>query len=247
MTQRINAYLARALGRSRRSCDDLIACGRVTVAGRAALPNDRVDDSVVVLFDGKPLHAPAQNYVAFNKPAGYLTARRDERDKTVHELLPSRYKNLFPVGRLDKDTRGLLLFTNDGDWAQKLLHPSHEIVKRYRVELNRVPSLDMIRSRVQLHDGPSLFDSVEPVDIKDKHVVEVTLHEGRKRQIRRHMRELGYRILDLVRTEIGGILLGDLPEGSLRALSRDEIGSITRSDRRAGGKKDRGGSRKAKR
>lgn len=216
---RINAWLAKALGKSRRDCDELITEGRVIVNGRPAERNDRIGPSDVVTLNGKPLNAPAKTYLALNKPPGYITAVTDYRSRTVTALLPPRYKKLFPVGRLDRETRGLLLFTNDGEWAANILHPSRKVSKIYQVTLDKAPDLALIQGGAMLQDGPSRFDSVRPVGPRG---IEVVLHEGRKRQIRLTLQSLGYHVIDLVRTGIGGIKLGSLAEGEIRELKWDE-------------------------
>lgn len=219
---RINAYLARALGRSRRHCDGLVKAGLVKRNGRVAQLHDQVEPGDEVTFAGRRLSTPDRIYLMLNKPAGVITAVSDGRTKTVMALLPPRYQELFPVGRLDRDSRGLLLFTNDGDFAQEFLHPCFGVPRRYRVRLDKEPDLTRVRKPVELEDGLSVFDAVEPVSGEERSV-EVVLRQGRKRQIRRAFRALGYRVVDLVRTQMGDIKLGDLPEGAHRLLSADEV------------------------
>ncbi len=221
-SMRINAYLARCLNRARRECDVLVERGSVTLNGRKALFNDRVRPGDTVMMDGTRLEPAPKTYVALNKPAGLVTAVRDARERTVMSILPPRYQSLFPVGRLDRDSRGLLLLTNDGDWADRILHPRHGVPRVYRVVLDRAVDIEAVRRGVRLHDGYSKFDAVE-AEGKDGTVVKVILTEGRKRQIRRTFKELRYRVLDLARTRIGRIELGDLPEGAARPLTREEV------------------------
>lgn len=198
----------------------MIASGNVTVNGRPAQRNDRITGRDEVSVNGKLVRGPKHIYIILNKPRGYLTAVRDERAKTVFDLLPAQLKGLFPVGRLDRDTSGLLLLSNDGQWAHQILHPSKRVSKRYRVVLDRDFEMDKIRAGIQLPDGFSKFDHVKPLATRS---LEVALHQGRKRQIRRTFVALGYRVIELVRTGIGGINLGTLAEGEYRQLEKDEI------------------------
>lgn len=231
--QRINAYLAQALGRSRRECDELVRDGRVTIGGRTAGFSDRAGADDEVRLDGRPIKGRRYDYLAMNKPRGILTAVRDRRGRTVCDLLPPRYDGLFPVGRLDKESRGLLLLTNDGGWAHRIQHPSQGVPKVYEVSLDGPLTIREAASEVDLEDGPSRFVAVAPATgeggLRGRSggaTFAVTLVEGRKRQIRRHFRALGRRVLDLVRIRIGAITLGDLEAGRIRPLDRRERESI---------------------
>jgi 23S rRNA pseudouridine2605 synthase len=223
---RVNAWLARALGRSRRDCDTLVKEGRVTINSVTAGLSDRVREDARVALDGRPLSSVPREYIALNKPPGVITAVHDERERTVVELLPPGFRELFPVGRLDRDTRGLLLLTNDGDWSFRILHPSRKVPREYHVKLDRPVDLKELRVPVELEDGVSRFDDVRWLEPNRRELVAITLHEGRKRQIRRVFRALGYRVLDLVRTRVGSINLGSLGEGKHRRLTREEIESV---------------------
>jgi 23S rRNA pseudouridine2605 synthase len=223
---RLNAWLARSLGTSRRECDALIRAGAVKIAGRTGRFHDRVEPGVEVLLRGRSLTSPASRYLALNKPAGVVTARRDARDRTVFDLLEPAERELFPVGRLDRDSRGLLILTNDGDWANRLLHPSYGARKVYHVILDRDLPIESARAEIALDDGPSRFLEVASADPRRGNGFLVTLVEGRKRQIRRAFRALDRRVIDLVRISVGDINLGRLKEGAWRDLTPREIESV---------------------
>lgn len=216
---RINVFLARALGLSRRRADRLIEAGQVTVGDRRAIFSDMVDEADDVRVAGERLARPRTRWLALNKPRELLTAKSDARRKTVMDLLPPDCRELFPVGRLDADSRGLLLLTNDGAAAERLLHPRYAAPRVYHVLLSRDPDLALARKGVRLEEGWSRFDAVRPLGEKR---LEVTLHQGWKRQIRRTFQALGCRVLDLVRVRMGDITLGDLPEGEWRELTAAE-------------------------
>lgn len=164
-----------------------------------------------------------------NKPKGLITTTFDPQGRvTIIDLL--NRKDLFHVGRLDKDTRGLLIVTNDGDLANKLLHPRYKIERRYRVtvdgNINR-NKIEVLLKGIELEDGLARFDSIKVIRVsKDKSVLEVTLHEGRKRMIRRMFDKIGNPVLDLLRIQFGPIKLGDLKEGEVRSLTREEIAKL---------------------
>lgn len=231
--QRINAFLAQATGRSRRECDELVRDGRVTIGERTAGFSDRAGESDEVRLDGRIIKSRRYDYIAMNKPRGILTAVRDRRGKTVCDLLPPRYRSLYPVGRLDKESRGLLLLTNDGGWSYRVQHPSQGVPKVYEIALDGPLTRAEASRTVELEDGPSRFLSVRdavpggPTAARARGSrFEVVLVEGRKRQIRRHFLALGLRVLDLVRIRIGAITLGDLETGATRPLTREERESI---------------------
>lgn len=217
-TPRLNKYLALQLGLSRREADEMIARGSVLVDGKPAELGQRVVEGTAITVDGKPVAATTvtYRYVALNKPAGYVSSRRQQGDSpTIYSLLPADLHALKPVGRLDRDSSGLLLLTNDGDFAHAMTHPSFYKVKRYEVELDR--SLAPLHQQmisdhgIELPDGPSKF-TVSRMDPHAKRY-EVTMHEGRNRQIRRTFEALGYTVTELHRIDFGAYGLGDLPSG----------------------------------
>lgn len=230
--ERLPKLLARAGLGSRRASEQLIAAGRVTVDGEVvADPSRQVDPArSVVRLDGRLVRVPtAHRYVLLNKPAGLLTARRDDYGRrTVMELLPEEWHGyVFPVGRLDKDTTGLLLLTSDGDLAYRCLHPSHHVPKTYRVTVAQAPSertLRQLRQGVELEDGLTA-----PAEVWLKQSgsegakVEITIHEGRNRQVRRMFGAVGHPVLALERLSMGPLTLGNLPPGQWRELSEREV------------------------
>ena len=224
---RLNKFLAERLGLSRREADDLIATGAVTIDGHPATLGSRVDKSSKVCYNKKII--PFQTdylYVMLNKPIGYVCSRRAQGSApTLYELLPKKYHHLKTVGRLDKDSSGLILLTNDGDFAFQMTHPKFRKTKVYEVELNKPLAplhQQMIGScGVMLDDGPSQFKVIKTEDMVShpaKPQYTVILHEGRNRQIRRTFAALGYRVTRLHRTQFGPYELGDLSSGSYRVI-----------------------------
>jgi 23S rRNA pseudouridine2605 synthase len=219
---RINKYLAHATGMSRRAADAAIGDGRVLVNGQKPSPGADIQDADSVTLDGVPLtkHVKILKYM-LNKPSGYVVSRDGQGSKTIYDLLPAELHHLKPVGRLDKDSSGLLLLTNDGQLAQELTHPSFQKTKIYQVRLDKelsVPDFKAITvNGVLLDDGPSKF-KLSLVNNRTNDW-EVVMHEGRNRQIRRTFETLGYRVSKLHRTKFGSYALESLPSGSY-ALAR---------------------------
>lgn len=223
MTERLNKYLALHLGVSRREADDLIAKGQVTVNGEPARLGGRVEGTDQLTVKGKPLTASSTHqYLALNKPIGYVSSRRQQGDSpTIYALLPKELHHLKPVGRLDRDSSGLILLTNDGDFAYQMTHPKFYKVKKYQVSLD-IPleplHQQMINDHgIQLEDGPSKL-TLERQDDSRKNWI-VTMHEGRNRQIRRTFGSLGYTVTKLHRTDFGNYHLDDLAEGKFMVVS----------------------------
>jgi 23S rRNA pseudouridine2605 synthase len=249
--ERLQKILARAGLGSRRKCEELIAEGRVTVNGQLVCePGVKADpDSDDVRVDGQALASEAPVYFMLNKPAGCLTTAGidpDARD-TVMRYVAHISERVFPVGRLDYDTEGLLLFTNDGAFAQKVIHPSHETVKTYEAVVRGHPSppaMDMLRRGVILDDGPTHPAAARiigertvsaparrrtgpPVEELVKGaIVELQVHEGRKRMVKRMLRKVGHPVLALRRSAIGRLRIGNLPLGEIRALDEHELSRI---------------------
>lgn len=225
------ALAAAGLG-SRRKCEALIEAGRVTVNGRRAVLGDRVvttRDRVSV--DGIPVHLETdKRYFLLNKPPGYITTLRDTRGRaTVMQLLREEGR-LFPVGRLDRDTRGLLLITNDGYLAHRLLHPSRGVEKSYLVEARGRLSergLARLRRGIDLEEGRTAPAKVKVLRRDARScLLELTIHEGRKRQVRRMCAAVGLEVVDLMRTRFGPLDMSGLEEGSYRPLREDEVGAL---------------------
>jgi 23S rRNA pseudouridine2605 synthase len=231
---RLQKVLAQAGVASRRAAEELIAAGRVSVDGEVVSEfGRRVDpDSVVIHVDGvRVVVRQDLVYLALNKPRGVHSTMSDDRGRpSVGDYVRDRPERLFHIGRLDADTEGLLLLTNDGDLAHKLMHPSFEVSKTYLAEVGgSVPrSLGRrLREGVELEDGPVRVDSFRVVDSAGgRTLIEVVLHEGRNHIVRRMLAEVGHPVRRLVRTQIADVRLGDQRPGSLRALNRPEVGSL---------------------
>lgn len=201
-----------------------MAAGRVTVDGEVVRdPARDVGEGDDVRVDGSPVGAEAREVWAVNKPAGVVsTAREPGSRPAVVELVDSKLR-LYPVGRLDADSTGLLLLTNDGELANRLTHPRYEVAKAYRVELRRPPSeadLRRLSHRVMLDDGPTAPAEVRRLGERE---IEIVLREGRNRQVRRMAEAVGNEVASLRRVRFGPIELGELSEGAARPLSRDEV------------------------
>jgi len=225
---RLNRFLAAAGIGSRRHCDELIAAGRVTINGQPCLnfsaqPAER--DHVKV--DGKVVHAERPLHIALHKPSGFVSTRKDPRARdTIFDLLPAKFPRLFNVGRLDAQSEGLLILTNDGDLAQRLMHPRYKIDKEYEVVLDRQwdPALTTKLLRGILLDGERA--RIAHLHARTRTRLRIVLRQGINRQIRRMFEAIGYRVERLVRTRIGNLRLGDLPRGHWRPLTKKELTSL---------------------
>ena len=221
---RLNKFLAERLGVSRREADDLIASGRVLVNEKPAVLGARIDKNDKVCYNNKIVaFENAFSYLAMNKPIGYVCSRRAQGDApTLFELLPKEYQKLKTVGRLDKDSSGLILLTNDGDFAFQMTHPKFHKEKIYEVELDRDLSplhQQMISDfGVDLDDGKSQFTIIRQEDSKDRRHFTVVLKEGRNRQIRRTFQAVGYRVMKLHRTQFGPFVLNNLAPGKTEII-----------------------------
>ncbi len=215
---RINKFIALSSGLSRRAADQAIAQGRVTVNGAAATAGQEVDPTDIVLLDNKPQKTPdTTQTILLNKPVGYVVSREGQGARTIYDLLPQQYHSLKPVGRLDKNSSGLLLLTNNGDLANRLTHPSFQKTKLYEVELDK--SLNPLHYRTINTEGVQLEDGLSRLKLQrlrpgtDTSWL-VTMQEGRNRQIRRTFAALGYHVVKLHRTHFGDYVLGpNLPLG----------------------------------
>jgi 23S rRNA pseudouridine2605 synthase len=224
---RLAKYLAHAGVASRRSAETLIAAGRVTVDGGLVTdPAHDVSEDANVALDGRPLAGPEPRVLyALHKPVGVVSTARDTHGrKTVLDLVPARGLRLYPVGRLDADSGGLILLTNDGELANRLTHPRFEVPKTYLAKLVGPPLTDKtlraLRSGVQLEDG--LTAPARARRVRD-HVIELTIHEGRNRQVRRMCKAVGHPVLELTRIAFGPLTLGDLKPGAHRRLGDAEV------------------------
>ena len=231
---RLQKLMAAAGVGSRRVCENLIEQGRVEVDGQLVTElGVRVDPkSAVVHVDGVRVNLDEDRvYLAFNKPKGVVTTMNDELGRiSLADYVGNREERLFHVGRLDADTEGLLLLTNDGDLAHRLQHPAYGVLKTYIATIRGPVGRDVgkrLREGVDLEDGPVSVDSFRIVDHQPgKAMVEVVLHEGRKHVVRRMLEAVGHPVLELVRTEVGPIRLADLKSGRLRRLNKAEIGAL---------------------
>ncbi len=231
MEKRLQKILAEAGIASRRGAEKIITAGRVKVNGHLVTELGRkFDSSANITVDGKKIVGEKKVYYVFNKPRGVVTTMSDpEGRRTVADYLNNLEGNLFPVGRLDYNTEGLLLITNDGDLAQKLMHPSNEIKKTYVVKvLGILPEekLDLLRIGVKLDDGltaPAIVNLLEYNHERNYTVFDIIIHEGRNRQIRRMCDFLGFPVRNLKRVKLGPLNLNNLERGKLRRLSESEI------------------------
>ena len=231
---RLQKVLAAAGVGSRRDCEEMIGAGRVQVDGHTVRRfGARVDpETQVIRVDGKRIPARQDMvYLAFNKPARVLTAMSDDRGRaTITDFLGDRAERLFHVGRLDYDTEGLMILTNDGELAHRLAHPSYEVAKTYLADVpGPVPkSLGQVLARgVELEDGVAVADKFRVIEQSgNRALVEITLHEGRKHIVRRMLAEVDHPVSRLVRTDVGPIRLGNLRPGATRDLTTREIGEL---------------------
>jgi 23S rRNA pseudouridine2605 synthase len=220
---RLNAYLARAGVASRRGADKLIESGRVKVNGQPGRLNDDVSDDDNVELDGKPILAQKLRYILLNKPAGYITTLKDPHDRRKISDLVKISERVVPVGRLDYDTTGILLLTNDGKLAHALMHPSFEIDKVYEAEVEGTINQEILN---KLSNGITLEDGkTSPAKVRqlDGNKVELTIHEGRKHQVKRMLEAVGLPVKKLHRSQYGPLNVQGLKPGQWRDLSEEEI------------------------
>ncbi|HEX6586148.1 MAG TPA: pseudouridine synthase [Solirubrobacterales bacterium] len=224
---RLAKYLAHAGVASRRAADGLIAAGRVRVGGETVTdPACDVGEGSGVEVDGRPVVPEGREVWAVNKPAGVVsTAREPGRRRAITELVDSR-RRLYPVGRLDADSTGLILLTNDGELANRLTHPRHGVPKTYRVRLARPPSdrdLNRLRRGIPLDDGVTAPAEVARLGEQE---IEMTIREGRKRQVKRMAEAVGNEVSALTRVRIGSLELGGLRRGDARRLEQREVAAL---------------------
>jgi 23S rRNA pseudouridine2605 synthase len=223
---RLNAYLARAGIASRRGADELIKAGRVTVNGEPGQLNTFVERRDRVEVDGEPVFAQKLTYVLLHKPPGTVTTARDPQGRPTVVELVDVLERVVPVGRLDADTTGALLLTNDGPLAHRLAHPRYGVEKVYEVEVEGEPDEAALR---QLAEGVELEDGLTaPATVRclAPSLIELTLHEGRKHQVKRMCEAVGYPVRGLHRSRYAGLELGELPRGSWRELTGTELAQL---------------------
>lgn len=241
MEARLQKILSAAGVCSRREAEEYLRAGRVSLNGLPACLGQKADpERDVIALDGCPLSAPpGKIYLMLNKPRGYVTTLSDEQGRpTVAALTADCGERVYPVGRLDMDSQGLLLLTNDGDFAQRLCHPSHETEKEYLVTVSGL--LEGCRERLEaltcLEDGSPIRPARVEMRRKgpDSWQLSVVIHQGLKRQIRRMCAQAGLRVKKLERVREGCLVLGALPEGKWRLLTKEEVEAAIHSETRAG-------------
>lgn len=225
---RLNRYLAAAGLGSRRHCDELIETGRVTINGQVCTNfSAQPSETDHVKVNGRLVHVDRPRTIVLHKPAGFVSTRNDPHARhTIFDLLPAKFSNLFNVGRLDTQTEGLLLLTNDGDLAQKLTHPRYKVEKEYEVTLDRAwdPAL-----KIKLLKGITLDGQrAKLANLRDLSPtrIRVVLRQGLNRQIRRMFEAVGYKVKHLLRIRIGNLHLGELPKAHWRPITPRELASL---------------------
>ncbi len=237
---RLQKFLANAGVSSRRKAEELISGGRVKVNGRVVTElGTKVDDAQdAVVVNGKKIEPAQTVWIALNKPRGYLSTRKDPQGRpTVYDLLPPALHGLFYVGRLDLDSEGLLLLTNDGDTANRMLHPRYEVERVYEVLVRgevKPDKIDMLLDGVELDDGVATAERVKVLGVtRNEMRLQLTLREGKKREVRRMLWAVGHKVLRLKRLSYGPIKLNRLAEGKWRKLTEAELRQLPGTSKRA--------------
>ncbi len=235
---RLQKFISQCGVASRRKAEELILQGKVKINGKVAVLGDKVTDKDKVFVSGKRIVAPKARYryIMLNKPRGFITTMNDERDrKCVAQLVENVGTRVYPVGRLDKDSEGMLIFTNDGEFANKIMHPRNHVYKIYRVTVSPSISEDQLvklETGVEL-DGRKTAPAMVHVLVEDKEqhrvVLEMILHEGKNREIRRMCEAVGLEVKRLKRTQIGLVKMGMLKQGDWRDLTEKEVKNLLAS------------------
>ena len=232
MTERIQKILSARGVASRRKAEEMILAGRVTCNGEPAALGQTADPAVdVILVDGRPLPEPESFvYLMLHKPRGFVTTLSDEKGrKNAAQLVADCGTRVYPVGRLDMDSEGLLLFTNDGEFANSLMHPKHEVDKTYRVWVKSFTpeALERVKRPVELDGYTIRVPQVRLIQAQeDRALLDITIHEGRNRQVRRMCALAGMTVTRLKRIREGSVVLGDLPLGKWRHLTAEEVRAL---------------------
>lgn len=233
--ERLQKVLAQAGIASRRKCEEYITSGRVEVNDRKVTElGFKVDpDKDVIKVDGRPISQQRKTYLMLNKPKGVITSVYDPKGRrVVTDFLDGVGERVYPIGRLDYDTEGLLLLTNDGEFANLLMHPRHHVPRTYHATVKGVPHgsvLDKLRSGVQLEDGMTAPAEIEYYDVdeeKKESIIAITIYEGRNRQVRRMFEAVHYPVVRLKRVQYGPLALSGLPRGKYRHLTAEEVASL---------------------
>ena len=227
---RIQKYISDCGYASRRKAEELIREGVVTVNGKTAQIGDKVDENTCSVKIHNKLIKPQEKkvYIMLNKPTGYLSSVTDDRGrKTVVDLIPASKERVFPVGRLDYDTEGLIILTNDGDFTYKITHPKHEIKKTYIATLSgifTVENAEKLKNGIEIEDYVAVANEIKILKEKDKKSeVLITISQGKNRQVRKMFDKVGYPVLKLKRISIGNLKLGDIKTGEYKYLSKEEL------------------------
>ncbi len=230
---RLQKFLADAGLASRRKCEELISQGRIEVDGRVVTtPGTKISGSEKIKADGKEIKLTKKKiYILLNKPVGYISTAKDQFSrKTVIDLIEPVKERVYPVGRLDYDTSGLIILTNDGDFANKMMHPRHQTEKVYQAEIiGRLNERDLnsVRSGMQIEDFTTAPSKIRIIDDSSTNsIVEITIHEGKNRQVRKMFASLGHPVLHLKRVAIGSVRIDGLGEGKWRYLSKKELAQL---------------------
>ncbi|MDO3679219.1 pseudouridine synthase [Paenibacillus ehimensis] len=240
---RLQKVLAEAGVASRRKCEELITAGRVEVNDKVVTTlGVKVDPSQdFIKVDGKPIRRQSKVYVIFNKPKGVITSAQDpEGRKTVTEFFKNIKQRIYPIGRLDYDTEGLLLLTNDGEFAHLLTHPKHHVPRTYLATVKGVPHgslLDKLKNGIELEDGMTAPAEVEYQDVRpeaNESVVKITIFEGRNRQVRRMFDAIHHPVIKLKRIQFGPLQLSGVPRGKFRHLTPQEVNELRQEALKAG-------------
>ncbi|WP_379129081.1 pseudouridine synthase [Paenibacillus sp. sgz500958] len=233
--ERLQKILAQAGVASRRKCEEMILAGKVEVNGEVVttLGTKADPDKDTITVSGRTIRGENKIYIMFNKPKGVITSASDDKGrKVVTDYLKGINERVYPVGRLDYDTEGLLLLTNDGEFANLLTHPKHHVPKTYHATVKGIPhgtALDKLKEGVKLEDGMTAPAEVEYKDIDEVNkeaVISITIHEGRNRQVRRMFDAISHPVTRLKRVSFGDISLQNLKRGSYRHLTKDEINHL---------------------
>ncbi|MBI5193763.1 MAG: rRNA pseudouridine synthase [Nitrospirae bacterium] len=234
MLERLQKIIANSGAASRRKAEELIVDGLVTVNGNVVreLGTKADPEKDAIKVSGKLIRLPERHtYIVLNKPQGYITSMNDPEGRPiVTELLKGVKARVFPVGRLDYDTEGLLIMTDDGDLAHSLMHPSHEIAKTYLVKIKGYledKEMEKLETGVKLEDGltsPAVVRKLKKADANSW--IELTIHEGRYHQVKRMMEKVGHQVIKLIRVRYGFIELGNLPPGTFRYMTAEEVKSL---------------------
>lgn len=232
---RLNKYIANSGVCSRREADTYIEHGSVTINGKLVTQMGyKVQPTDVVRFDGSSINPEQKRYVLLNKPKNYITTMEDDRGrKTVMDLVSNATKErIYPVGRLDRNTTGLLLFTNDGDLAKKLTHPKHDVKKLYHASLDKklsLKDLEKLRGDVSIEGRKVFIDAISYVDGESKTEVGIEIHSGRNRIVRKIFEHVGYKVVKLDRVLFAGLTKKNIPRGRWRELTNQEVINLQNS------------------